>query len=405
MGGFPGMSCRSVRWVLLMGAVALMSVASIPAWAQQPVEIGIITSLSGRFATFGSMQMAGYQVALDEIQARGGVLGRPVVLVVEDDASDQNAALSAAERLLQRGVPLILGTYSSGISKPLAQYMTRRQAPLIVSGSADDSITRPGSEWVFRAKTNSSAYARSLLDLAATLGGMKTMAILAGSGAFEQSVADAAESMAKGQGYQVVAREAYDRGLTDFRPILNRFLRLNPDILFMVSYEEDAVAIMRQAKEVNLNPKMFAGGAAGFALESFLKGAGDAAEWVFSATSWTPDVHYPGARELYEKLKARLRGEEPSYHAAEAYMALIVAADAIARAGSLDKAGIRDSLRATRLTTAAGPVEFKDYDGFRNQNPISMVVEQVQDGRFVTVFPLDVAAGATRFPTPPWASR
>ncbi|MBE3599270.1 MAG: ABC transporter substrate-binding protein [Limnochordaceae bacterium] len=371
----------------------------------EPVEIGVITSLSGRFATFGTMQMAGYRVALEEIESRGGVLGRPLKLLVEDDASDQNAALSAAERLLQRGVPVILGTYASGISKPLAQYMARRQAPLLVTGSADDAITRPGSEWVFRAKTNASAYARSLLDLADRLGGMKRIAILAGSGAFEQSVADAAERLAGQRGYRVVAREAYDRGLTDFRPILNRFRTLDPDILFMVSYEEDAVAIMRQVKEVNLNARMFAGGAAGFALESFVKGAGDAAEWVFSATSWTPQVRYPGAQQLYEKLKAELHGTEPSYHAAEAYMALIVAADAINRAGKLDKTAIRDALRATRLTTAAGPVEFKDYDGFRNQNPISMVVEQVQDGRFVTVFPEEVAAGKPRFPTPPWAKR
>lgn len=373
--------------------------------AQQPIEVGIITSLSGRFATFGAMQMAGYQVALDEIDAAGGVRGRPLKLVIEDDASDQNAALSAAERLLNRGVPLILGTYSSGISKPLAQYMTRRQAPLLVSGSADDSITRPGSEWVFRAKTNATAYAVSLLSLADVLGGMRTMVILAGSGAFEQSVADAAEQTARERGYRVLQREAYDQGLTDFRPILNRFRAANPDIVFMVSYEEDSVAIMRQAKEVNLNARMFAGGAAGFALDSFIRGAGDAAEYVFSATSWTPDVRYPGARELYQKLKEKLGGREPSYHAAEAYMALRVAADALNRAASLEPAAVRDALRQTHLQTAAGPVEFKDYSGFRNQNPISMVVEQVQDGRFVTVFPTDVAAGKPRFPTPPWSQR
>ncbi|MEW6046667.1 MAG: ABC transporter substrate-binding protein [Bacillota bacterium] len=395
----------SLLGTALIGVLVVVFLGAAAALAEEAVEIGIITSLSGRFATFGAMQMAGYQVALEEINAKGGVLGRPLKLAVEDDASNQNAALSAAERLLARGVPLILGSYSSGISKPLAQYMTRREAPLLVSGSADDAITRPGSEWVFRAKTNATSYAMSLINLADLLGGMKTIAILAGSGAFEQSVADAGDRVAKARGYTVVARESYDRGLTDFRPILNRFRTLNPDIVFMVSYEEDAVAIMRQAKEVNLNPKMFAGGAAGFALESFVKGAGDAAEYVFSATSWTPDVRYPGARQLYEKLKEKLGGGEPSYHAAETYMALLVAADAINRAGRLDKAAIRESLRATKLVTAAGPVEFKDYEGFRNQNPISMVVEQVQGGRFVTVFPTDVAAGKPIFPTPPWPQR
>ncbi|MDQ7849464.1 MAG: ABC transporter substrate-binding protein [Armatimonadota bacterium] len=396
-----------VRLVVTIAVVALLAalVPPSPAAAPEPVRIGVITSLTGRFATFGKMQMAGYDVALKEINGKGGVLGRPLELLIEDDASAVPAALSAAERLLAKGVPLILGTYSSGVSKPLAGYMERREMPLLVSGSADDSITKPGSPYVFRAKSVSSTYARTLFDLFDFLGGIQTVAILAGTGAFEQSVADAAEAFTKVRGYKLVAREAYDRGLTDFRPLLNRFRILNTDVVFMVSYEEDAVAIMRQAKEVNLNPKLFAGAAAGFAIESFIKGAGDAAEWVFTATSWTPDVKYPGARELYERLKAALGGGEPSYHAAEAYMALIVAADALNRARSMEKKAIMSALAATNLMTPVGPVQFQNFAGFRNQNPIPMVVEQVQGGKFVTVFPTQIAPGRPRYPTPPWNRR
>ncbi len=396
-----------VRLVGTITVVALLAALLPPpsAAAPEPVRIGVITSLTGRFATFGKMQMAGYDVALKEINGKGGVLGRPLELLIEDDASAVPAALSAAERLLAKGVPLILGTYSSGVSKPLAGYMERREMPLLVSGSADDSITKPGSPYVFRAKSVSSTYARTLFDLFDFLGGIQTIAILAGTGAFEQSVADAAEAFTKVRGYKLVAREAYDRGLTDFRPLLNRFRTLNADVVFMVSYEEDAVAIMRQAKEVNLNPKLFAGAAAGFAIQSFLKGAGDAAEWVFTATSWTPDVKYPGARSLYERLKAALGGAEPSYHAAEAYMALIVAADALNRAKSLDKKAIMDALAATNLMTPVGPVQFQNFAGFRNQNPIPMVVQQVQGGKFVTVFPVQIAPGRPRYPTPPWNRR
>jgi len=373
--------------------------------AAEPIRIGVITSLTGRFATFGKMQMAGYDVALKEINSRGGVQGRPLELLVEDDASGVPAALSAAERLLAKGVPLILGTYSSGISKPLAGYMERQQMPLIVSGSADDSITKPGSPYVFRAKSVATTYARTLFDLFGQLGGIQRVAILAGTGAFEQSVADGAEAYTKIKNYTLVAREAYDRGLTDFRPLLNKFRTLNADAIFMVSYEEDAVAIMRQAKEVNLNPKLFAGAAAGFAIDAFIKGAGDAAEWVFTATSWTPDVKYPGAQALYQNLKAALGGGEPSYHAAETYMALIVAADALNRAKSLDKNAIMAALKATNLMTPVGPVQFLDQAGFRNQNPIPMVVEQVQGGKFVTVFPSSIAPGRPKYPTPPWSQR
>jgi branched-chain amino acid transport system substrate-binding protein len=279
------------------------------------------------------------------------------------------------------------------------------EMPLLVSGSADDSITNPGSPYVFRAKSISTTYARTLFDLFDALGGLKTIAIIAGDGSFEQSVAAAADARARVRGYRVVARETYARGLTDFRPLLNRFRTLGADVVFMVSYEEDAVALLRQAKEVNLNPKLFAGAAAGFAIEAFIKGAGDAAEWVFTATSWTPDVRYPGARGLYERLKQALEGGEPSYHAAETYMALIVAADALNRARSLDKKAILAALKATNLMTAVGPVRFVDAAGFRNQNPIPMVVEQVQGGKFVTVFPAEIAPGTPKYPTPPWSKR
>ncbi len=404
---------RRHTWLVavLVGSLLIVSApwaASAPA---EPVRLGVITSLTGRFATFGKMQVAGYKVALDEINGKGGVQKRPLELMTEDDASSVPGALSAAERLLSRGTPMLLGTYSSGISKPLASYMDREQKVLLVSGSSDDSITKPGSPWVFRAKSVSSTYARTLFDLfdylKATYPGapLNNMIIIGGTGAFEQAVGDAAEAFTKFRGYKLLERQSYDQGLTDFRPILNRFRGQNPDIIFMISYEEDSVAIMRQAKEVNLNPRIFAGAAAGFAIESFTKGGGDAAEWVFSATSWQKDAKYAGAVNLYERLKAALGGGEPSYHAAESYMALIVAADALNRAASFSKENVRDALRGTDLTTPVGPVKFQDSAGFKNQNQIPMLVIQVQGGKFVTVFPQSAAAAKLRYPTPSWDKR
>jgi branched-chain amino acid transport system substrate-binding protein len=405
-----------MKWHAWFVAVLLASLTmASTSWAAppsgEPVRLGVITSLTGRFATFGKMQVAGYKVALDEINGKGGVKRRPLELMMEDDASAVPGALSAAERLLAKGTPLLLGTYSSGISKPLASYMDRQQQVLLVSGSSDDSITKPGSPWVFRAKSVSTTYARTLFDLFDYLKNaypsvpLNTMIIIGGTGAFEQAVGDAAEAFTKVRGYKLLERQSYDQGLTDFRPILNRFRGLNPDIVFMVSYEEDSVAIIRQAKEVNLNPRIFAGAAAGFAIESFTKGGGDAAEWVFSATSWQKDVKYAGAVNLYERLRAALGGGEPSYHAAESYMALIVAADALNRAASFGKEDVRAALRATELTTPVGPVKFQDSAGFKNQNQIPMLVIQVQGGKFLTVFPQSAAAAKLRYPTPPWGNR
>ena len=117
---------RLLATLLVLGLGLLAPASS----AQEGIGVGIITSQTGRFATFGRMQMAGYQVALDEINAAGGVKGQPLRLIIEDDTSNQNAALAAAERLINAGVPMILGTYSSSISKPLAAYATRQRIPL-----------------------------------------------------------------------------------------------------------------------------------------------------------------------------------------------------------------------------------------------------------------------------------
>ena len=131
---------------------------------------------------------------------------------------------------------------------------------------------------------------------------------------------------------------------------------------------------------------MFAGGAAGFALPGFIEGAGPAADYVYTATMWTKDVPYPGAAELNERLSAIL-GRTPSYHAAEAYVAIITAVDALSRAASFEPDDVRAALRATDLPdTVFGPITFEDYAGYKNQAPLPAVAEQVVNGEFVTVF-------------------
>src|SRR5690606_19673801 len=136
---------------------------------------------------------------------------------------------------------------------------------------------------------------------------------------------------------------------------------MNPDVVFMVSYAADSVALMRQVQEVGLDAKVFAGGAAGFALPGFIEGAGPAAEYVFTATMWTKDVPYPGAQELNARL-TEILGRTPSYHAAQAYAGVIVAVDALKRAASFSPEDVRAALLATDMpNTVYGPIRFEDY--------------------------------------------
>jgi branched-chain amino acid transport system substrate-binding protein len=384
---------------------ALLLFASLPAVAADPIRLGVITSLSGSFATFGAMEVAGYKVAVAEINEKGGVLGRPIELVIEDDASNQNAGLAAAEKLAGQDVPLILGAFASSITKPLAGYLGRIKVPLVNTNSADTSITKPGSPYVFRVGQTTDAYADASFDLIKNFKDMKTVAVLVSNDALGRSTAASVRDRCKQLGYQIVGDQAYDRGLTDFRPTLNSFKSVHPDVVALSSYEEDAATLLRQAKEVSLSPKMFvAVGATGYALPQFITGAGDAAEYVFSAAPWRPEAKFPGAQDLYKRL-LKVLGAEPSHHAAKSYAGILAVADAIKKAGSTDREAIRKSLREVKLMTAFGPVSFEDKNGFTNQNPAPSLVIQVQKGKFVVVWPKESASGEPAYPTPPWEKR
>jgi branched-chain amino acid transport system substrate-binding protein len=386
-------------------ALALLLCLPFPATPAEPIRLGVITSLSGNFATFGKMEEAGYRVAAAEINQKGGVLGRQIELVIEDDASNQNAGLAAAEKLAGQNVPLILGAFASSITKPLAGYLSRIKVPLVNTNSADTSITKPGSPYVFRVGQTTDAYADASFDLIKSFKDLKTVAVLVSNDALGKSTAASVRAKCKELGYQIVGDQAYDRGLTDFRPTLNGFKSANPDVVALSSYEEDAATLLRQAKEVSLSPKMFiAVGATGYALPQFITGAADAAEYVFSAAPWRPEAKFPGAQDLYQRL-VKMLDAEPSHHAAKSYGGLIAVGDAIKKAGSTDRDAIRKALHEVKLMTAFGPVSFENKNGFQNQNPAPSLIIQVQKGKFVVVWPKEAASGAPAYPTPPWEKR
>ncbi|MGM0560554.1 MAG: ABC transporter substrate-binding protein [Pseudomonadota bacterium] len=393
---------------ILTAAIAapLMGFA-LPAAAQ--VEIGVVNSLSGNFATFGERYLTGMEVALEEVNANGGINGEELELVIQDDRSEAQSALAAVEDLENEGVPLIIGSYASSITGPMAQLMTRQEMPLIVLGSADNSITKPGSDWVFRAKHNSTIVAGTYFDYFDYLreehgeDDLQTVAMLYGNAAWPVSLAETGKELAEERGYEIVGDEAYDQGTSDFRPILNNFRAEEPDILYVVAYAEDGVAITRQMREVGLDTKVLAIDTAA-ALPNFVEQVGDSADYVATVVSWSKDVQYPGIEDLTNRLR-EAAGSEPSFYEAEGYLALMVAADALRRADSLDRDAVRQALDETDLETPVTTVAFDDFDGFKNQNPIRSLMLQIQDGEHVTVFPEDLAAEDPTYPNPSWDDR
>jgi branched-chain amino acid transport system substrate-binding protein len=273
------------------------------------------------------------------------------------------------------------------------------QTPLISPCAATDALTQQGYQWIFRINAPSSEYSKTMFDFLSQLPDVETVAVLFESTDFGTSTARAAQRLAEERGLEIVAYEPYDAQNPDLKPLLATIQEVDPDILFAVSYLDDAVRLMQQSREIDFNPRLFAGGAAGYASPSFIERAAADAENVVSVSQWTSDVTWAGAGEFARKYEERY-GEAAGYHAAETYAALYLAVDVLERAGTLDKEAIQAALRNTNLEgTIFGPISFDE----KGQNDHQMVVMQVQNSRFVTVYPDQYAAAEPVYPIPSWS--
>lgn len=157
----------------------------------------------------------------------------------------------------------------------------------------------------------------------------------------------------------------------------------------MISYLADGIALVKTLRELGI-PSQLVGAAGGITHPGFVKGAGEAANGLLVATLWSPELPYPGAKDYYDRYLAKY-ATPPDYHGAEAYSALLVAADALRRAAFLEAEAVRAALDQTYMMTPFGPVKFYSYEGFERQNSIRTQVLQLEAGQFEIVWPADLA--------------
>jgi branched-chain amino acid transport system substrate-binding protein len=384
--------------------LALVMVASVG--FAETVKVGVLLPLTGSQAKFGEIEKRSMEMATEEINAKGGVNGKHIELLFEDDTGKPDIGRSGIEKLISREkVSVITGGYSSSVTAAAAPVAQQFKVPFVIcTGSADD-ITEKGYDHVFRINPPASEYpdaVKSFLQQVAK--DTKTIALLYENSAFGQSSSKSFEKLAAELGLKIVVKEGYQAGAIDFKPILTKVKAANPDMIYMVSYVMDASLLMRQSKELRINPKLFVGGGAGFTLPEFAKSAGDAADGVYSATLWVETLPFPGAKQYFNNFKKKF-GSETEYHGAEAYAAIYVVADALKRAKSITAKDVRDALVKTDLKTAFGPVKFVSYGTKTQQNKLDTYMVQWQRGELEAVWPTTVATKKYIYPTPHWDMR
>lgn len=375
-----------------MLAAAMSVCLTLPGLAQAAkVKVGFINTITGAEAPIGENLTNGVTLALEDLKKKG----IEVDLIKEDDTGKPEKALSAFEKLATRdNVVGVVGPYTSACANAVASRADQYKVPLLVPVAAKEEITQKGYKYVFRLNAPADVYSSVLMDAILAVDKPKTIAYVYANTDFGISTVKTAKAYATKVGLGEVADEKYAKGAPDFRSTLSKIKALNPDLVFMVSYEVDAITLMRQSKEIGLTPKAFLGAGAGFTTAQFLQQK-EISNLVFSSTQWTEDVNWPGARDFAKRYKAKF-GKEPSYHAACAYEAMRIMAETAAKGGDRDK--IRDGLKSGSWQGIMGDVKFIDYEKFTNQNRHAMLVQQIQSSQYETVFPAKYATKKALYP-------
>ena len=393
------MTRKTIGALAVAAAVLLAGVATE---AQGPIRIGASLSLTGTYAKLGKNQHEGYQLCQKDLNAKGGLLGRKVELVVYDDQSMPPTGVRLYEKLITEDkVDGVMGPYSSPVTEAVANVTEKYKKILVTPLAATTSIFRkePRRKYVFMILSPAEVYLEGLVDMAAKRG-LKTVAVVNEDTLFSKAAASGAVDLAKKKGLQVVFTEAYPKGNTDFSALLTKIKSVNPDVIAAATYFDDAVALTRQMKELNVNPKMY-GVTVGGDLPEFYDTLKGSAEFIYGATQWEPVLAYPGNKEWFESYKAEFK-HEPSYHSAAGYAGCMVYAEGVKRAGSLDADKVREQLLKLESRTMFGDYKV-DQDGFQLAH--KMVTFQWQKEKKVVVWPDDLAQGKILFPTPPWTGR
>ena len=393
------MMTTTTRTLAALATLLLAAVA--PAWAQDVVFGGAI-SLTGQYAEPAGRQVNSIKLWVDDVNARGGLLGRKVKLILLDDKSDTQTAIKLYEKLITEDkVNVLLAPYSSGITEAVANVNERYKMPFVAYGAASTPIWEKGRKYIFNIVAVAEDYQKGAVHLAKQIG-VKKAAVIGQDSLFPRQSGKGAKEWAKKLGIEIVVDENYPVKLTDFTALLQKIRAAGAEAIFSNSYFADSAAQLRQLREQNINLKLFSS-TVGPGLPNFPEQLGNTAEYVLGFSQWEPlpkILKNPGMEEYIASYEKRY-GEKPNYHAGGAYGALQVTEAAIKKAGSFDNEKIREALATIDVVTIYGRYKVDA----RGMNEAEGMTFQILKGQRRVVWPEKWAETKPELPMPEWSKR
>lgn len=361
--------------ILIAGAYALLIVTCGP--SGDKIRIGVFNSLTGGTATFGISSTQGIQLAVDEWNAKGGVLGKPIELIVEDDQSKpEEAALAVTKLINQNRVVSILGEVASSRTLAGAPIAQKAGIPLITPASTNPKVTKVG-DYIFRVCYTDSFQGVVCARFAVQNLGLKRLGVLTDvKNDYSIGLAEYFKQNVRELGAEIVTEESYSEGDTDFRAQITSMKASSPDGIFIPGYYTEAGLIAKQVREQNLMVPLIGGD--GWDSPRTAEIGGDAVEGAFFCNHYSSEDTSQYVQAFVMKYKNRY-GYVPDAMAPLSYDAANLLINAIATAGSTEGVKIRDAIAQTRdFPGVCGSVTI---DAERNARK-SAVVLQISGGKY-----------------------
>ena len=359
----------SIIQLALSSLAAALIFSAAPAKAADPIRIGFGMSLTGPLAANGKMSLVAMQIWEDDINARGGLLGRPIKLVYYDDQSSPSQVPGIYAKLLDIDkVDLIISGYAStqiAAAMPVAIQKKKLFISLFGTG-INETINYPKYfSMIPNGPTPKPAFTRGFFKVAeAQKPKPQTIAIAMADAEFGRNACEGAHQNAQASGFKIVYEKSYPPTTTDFSPIVRAIRAVNPDLMVVCSYPLDTVGMVKAMHEVGFKPKMWGGAMVGLQATVFKTQLGPLLNGVVNYETWLPvkSMEFPGSLELLKKYQERAKsaGTDPLgyYMPVWAYADLQVLGDAIAATKSLNDDVLADYIRNTTFKTVVGDVKF-----------------------------------------------
>ncbi len=407
-----------MRYCSFLGCAFALAVGMLApaAHAQQPIKIGMGISQTGALGGGGKSALLALHMWADDVNAKGGLLGRKVELVVYDDQSNPATTPGIYTKLIDVDkVDLLIGPYASVPTAPIMPLVKQRDL-LLMSNFTFKLNRNLKHDKVFNNSpwSNEEDLADGVLQIGRAAGA-KTIAILAADQEFAQNLANGAKSIAGRMGLKTVYEQNYPPSTVDFSAMIRAIRAAKPDIVYVCSYPNDSVAILRAVKEIGIGDsvKVFGGGMVGLQFTPVIVGLGSLANGVVNFTSYAPGktMDFPGVRDFLDRYskKAVAENVDPLGYYLPPYSYAIgqMIAQAVTATKSLNHKVLAEYLHKNEMQTIVGPIRF-DALGERAKPAVPLVqfrslvdkdVEQFRKpGRLVIVYPPQYKTGEAIVP-------